>query len=148
MKKVNKNTEIRCSRGEIPLYFLYTTGVAGERFFNGLKDGKLISSICPECGKRYLPPRIYCEECFREIEKFVEVESSGIIESFTDVYLTVEEERLKEGVRLALVRVEGTDGRLILKSLDKNLKIGGRVKIVFEKKRKGDMKDIKGVKRV
>ncbi len=147
MKKVEKNTDIRSHRGEIPVYFLYTAGVAGEKFFNGLKKEKLISSICPECGRKYLPPRIYCEECFSEIEKFFEVEPFGIIESFTDVYLTVEEERLREGVRIALVKVEGTDGRLILRALDKDIKIGDRVRIVFEKKRKGDMRDISGVKR-
>lgn len=144
MKKVEKNIEIRHWKGEIPVYFLYTAGVAGERFFQGLKEGKLLASRCPQCGKRYIPPRIYCEECLSEIEGFFEVEPLGTVESFTEVYLTSDEKRLKEPVLLVLTRIEGTDCALLLKGLGK-VKMGDRVKVVFEEERKGRMEDIKGV---
>jgi len=147
MKKVEKNTEIRVWRGEIPVFYLYTPGVAGEKFFQSLKEGKLIASKCPECGKRYIPPRIYCEECLCDIEDYFEVPNSGVVESWSEVYLTADENFLEKPSLIALVKIDGTDGKLILKALE-GVEIGDRVEIVFEKKRVGGMKDIKGVRKI
>ncbi len=146
MKKVEKNTEIRIWKGEISVYYLYTPGIAGEKFFESLKDGKFIASKCSECGKRYIPPRIYCEECLSEIEEYFVVPNSGVVESWSEVYLTADENFLDKPVLIALVKIDETDGKLILKALEK-VEIGDRVEIVFEEKREGRISDIKGIRR-
>lgn len=146
MRKVGKNTDIRVWKGDIQVYYLYTAGVAGEKFFQSLKEGKLIASRCPDCGKRYIPPRIYCEECLSDVQDYFEVPKSGIVESWSEVYLTADEELLEKPILIALVRIDETDGKLILKALEK-VNIGDSVEIILEERRVGSMKDIKGVKR-
>jgi uncharacterized protein len=44
-------------------------GVAKSRFPRGLKDGELRGRRCNKCEKTLIPPRIYCEECFKPTDE-------------------------------------------------------------------------------
>lgn len=35
----------------------------GERFYEGLKEGKLLLPFCPSCRKHFYPPRSHCLLC-------------------------------------------------------------------------------------
>jgi len=51
-----------------PVKNIYTAGVAGQRFFEELKEnGKIYGSKCEKCGLTYVPARIYCEKCFNHL---------------------------------------------------------------------------------
>jgi len=44
--------------------YSYTAGQALSVFLNGLKEGKILGRKCNKCGRIYVPPRMYCEDCF------------------------------------------------------------------------------------
>jgi uncharacterized protein len=48
----------------IPLRFDYSAGVAGEKFLRGLEKGEILAAACDKCGATYMPPKMYCVECF------------------------------------------------------------------------------------
>jgi acetyl-CoA C-acetyltransferase len=47
--------------GRIPMAYLYTTGVAGARFYEDLAKGKLSGTYCSHCEVTHLPPTSFCE---------------------------------------------------------------------------------------
>lgn len=141
MNRVRRNEDTIRWKGSIPIYFTYTVGKSGEVFFKNLKEKNVLTaSECPECGVRYFPARIYCERCMADIEKFLEVPKEGEVEGITEVYIDVEERRLSSPIKLALVKVRGTDGKVVLHALEA-VNPGDFVKIIVK-----DGK-IKGVKR-
>jgi uncharacterized OB-fold protein len=85
MERISKPTELKHWRGHMEVdHFHYTAGLAGERFFTALREeGKILGSRCPECGVTYVPPRVYCEECFAELDQYVDVGLRGQIRTFT-----------------------------------------------------------------
>ncbi|QIW24716.1 Zn-ribbon domain-containing OB-fold protein [Sulfolobus sp. S-194] len=92
--------------------YVYTVGVAGEEFFNGLKQKKIIGGKCPRCGRIYVPARLYCEECFVKND-FVEVTSRPYIDTYTVIYKDDEGNKLEKPQVIALIRFEGTHGGLL-----------------------------------
>jgi uncharacterized protein len=144
MEKVTNNAEIRTVRDHIPLEWKYTAGVAGERFLQLLKQGTIQASVCRSCGKSFLPPKIFCKDCFVQLTEWKEVpDDSGSIYSFTNVRSTS-----SDSVRqvIVLVKFDGIEGGLIgrLKAGREEPRIGMKVKPVFKKKdlRKGELSDI------
>lgn len=70
--------------GNMEADYIYTSGVAGERFFVALRDeGRLLAARCTACGFDYLPPRLFCEDCFAELTEFVEVPREGRVAAVT-----------------------------------------------------------------
>ena len=64
--------------------YIYTSGIAGERFFTALRDeGRILAVRCPVCKTNQLPPRPFCEECFTELTEFVDVPAEGRVASVT-----------------------------------------------------------------
>ncbi|AHC52256.1 DNA-binding protein [Sulfolobus acidocaldarius SUSAZ] len=107
----------------------YTVGPAGERFFQGLKENKIIGSKCKKCGKVYLPPRIYCEDCFTKIEEYVELKlDDAYLDSFTTIYQDDDGQKLAEPVHIGLLRFKGVNGGLFC-YLEGTPKKGGRIRV-------------------
>ncbi len=134
--------------GDMEADYIYTPGVAGDRFFKALRDeGKLMASTCEGCKRIYLPPRMYCDRCFSELDKWVEVESTGVVDTFTIVHEDKDGNKLSEPILVAFIRIDKTDGGLIhqLGGVDsKSVKIGMKVKAVIKDKgkRTGGLTDI------
>ena len=64
--------------------YIYTSGVAGERFFRALRDeGRILAVHCPVCRANQLPPRMFCERCFTELSDYVDVPSEGRVAAVT-----------------------------------------------------------------
>ncbi len=135
---VTQNTEPRAVRGDWGVWYRYTHGVAGERFFRELKDHKrLVASKCPKCQRSFLPPNLYCEDCFVEMTEYHPVAGSGTVESFTVLHESLDETPLAQPIVAVLVRFEGTAGGLLapLKGVRPDqVKIGMKVKPEFEAK--------------
>jgi uncharacterized OB-fold protein len=133
-------------KGDIPLQSRYTVGIAGERFFKEIRDnGRLMAAHCLECDYTYMPPRLYCERCFAELDDWIEVPAQGQVYAYTLVHIDLEEKRLAEPEILAFVRLEGCDGGLIhrLKEVDPAaVCIGMPVEAVFQEEREGSILDI------
>ena len=150
MEKISNNAELRTWRDHIPLDWKYTAGEAGERFLQLLKQGKIQASVCRSCGKTFLPPKIFCKDCFIQLTEWKEVpDDSGSIYSFTIV-------RSKDAgappQTIVLVKFEGIEGGLLgkFKAGREELRIGMKVKPVFKKKdqRKGELSDIEHFEKI
>lgn len=117
--------------GKIELYWIYTSGRAGDLFFKKLREGKFIAAKCKKCGRRYFPPRIYCEFDFSDTE-FYEISGEGCIEAFTIAKLDLNEQPMEEII--AMIKLDGTDGRILhIVKEAKDVCIGMRVKPVLRK---------------
>ena len=110
----------RVWHGTMPVEFLYTPGVAGLRFFQTLKQkGVLAVTFCAECTVTYLPPRVYCENCFADLsDAWQEVPGRGRVHTFTLVRVDRQGRRLQTPEIVAFVRIDGTDGGLVTRLVD------------------------------
>jgi uncharacterized OB-fold protein len=134
--------------GEMPTRGLYTAGLAGARFLREIKEhGRFMATPCRNCGITYLPPRLYCERCFRQLEEWIEVPSTGHVHTFTVLHLDLNGNRLPAPRVIAFVQVDGTDGGLVhyLGGVEpEHVYIGMPVEAVFKapEERRGSILDI------
>ncbi len=131
-------------KDSIPLHYEYTAGVAGERFLRGLEAGKILASECSNCGKRYLPPKTYCVNCFLETTKYKTIASAGTVSALTESYVDFEGRRLAKPRTYAFVTFKGVTGGLIHRTSGSHVSIGTKVKPKFKpvRKRSGTLLDI------
>jgi len=135
---------LRSWTDQIPLRYEYTAGVAGEKFFRGLKRGKVLAGACDKCGAKYVPPKAYCVNCFTRVSKFVEVGPEGRIGALSESHVEFDGSKAKEPKLVAFVTFKGTTGGLIHRVEGHKLRIGARVRPRFvpESERKGSLLDI------
>ena len=122
--------------GDMGVTFQYTSGVGGEAFCRGMKDGKFVGSRCPQCRFVYLPARSFCEECFVEVGDERDVGPDGTIYSFTRV----------DGQWVGAILLEGASSLFFhrLKPRKRDPEIGDRVRAVFvaRNRRRGSVNDV------
>lgn len=141
-------------KGNIPVEYFYTAGFVGERFFRGIRDKeKLSGTACTKCKIVYLPPRLYCERCFKTLEKWKPIPKKGSIYTFTISNEGNEKIPKIEPTIWAFITFKGITGGLIHKIGEvkpDEVKIGLTVVPVFEEaeKRTGSILDIKYFKPV
>ena len=58
-----------------------------SHFFRKLKEGRLTTTKCKECGKLLWPPRIVCPECLSDQLEWVDLGTEGELYAFTEVRL-------------------------------------------------------------
>ena len=105
---------LRAWEGHMEADYIYTAGVAGDRFFRELRgSGRLLASRCPKCDRRYLPPRLFCELCFVEMKDWVDVPGEGRLEAVTVVRVDAHGAPLPQPEVWGLVRFAGIHGGLI-----------------------------------
>ena len=122
---------IRRWHGRLPLEYKYTAGVTGEKFLKLLRDeGAIYGSRCATCEKTFLPPKMYCDNCFEYIERFVKINEKGYVYSYT---------HSKSDKITALIKFKDVSGGLLHKLEGvsaKGVKIGMPVRPVLKTKDK------------
>jgi uncharacterized OB-fold protein len=146
-ESIQSNIHLGYFEGQIPVNYQYTLGVAGNKFFETLRDkGDFIASECKQCGVKTLYPLIYCEECFSPIDTYISVGLEGELYSFTKCYRDYQGNRYDKPHVLGLIRFEGIKGGIIhrINIDEKDLKVGTKVKAKLKpsKERTGSMDDI------
>lgn len=70
------------------LEFEHAAGRAASRFLTALRDDQvLLASPCPSCGRKRVPPRSFCEDCFvPTFDEWLEVGPGAVIETFAITY--------------------------------------------------------------
>jgi uncharacterized OB-fold protein len=68
--------------------YAWDAGVAIGGYLDGLKAGKLLGRHCRTCGRTLVPPRMFCEQCFRLTDGWVEVPDTGTVNTFSVCYVT------------------------------------------------------------
>lgn len=113
-EKITKTTTPTYWEGEIPVNYIYTFGLAGEAFFRAIKDkGTFLATRCEECEVTFVPPKAYCDRCFEKLEKYVDVGTTGYVETYTVTFRNMDGSAKKLPRILAMVRIDGTDGGII-----------------------------------
>jgi hypothetical protein len=150
MAKDNKKNEEMVLKGGWSVEYNYAIGPTGRKFFAALKKGEIIAPKCPQCGLVMLPPRGFCERCFVPVEEWVEIGREGTIQAFTICPYAFESLPtppyaiayvMLDGAKTAMVNFVRNMDLSDLKTAAKKLAIGNRVKVVFEKERKGAIND-------
>jgi len=98
--------------GEWHVRYRYPVGDVGAKFFNGLRERKILATRCSASGLSYLPPRPYCERSFEVCDGWVEAGHEGTIEAATIV--TAAFENLPEPpYAIAYVRLDGVSTAMV-----------------------------------
>lgn len=148
IEKLEKNTELKSVYMEVPLQHRYTLGVGAERFFRALRDkGEILASRCPKCEKWFLPPAIFCEQCFARMSELKDVGLEGQLLSFTVAHYGLDGKKLDKPEIYGLIGWDGVEGGLIHRISEVELKdvfIGMKLKakLLPKKDRKGLITDI------
>jgi Predicted nucleic-acid-binding protein containing a Zn-ribbon len=85
--------------------YSYTAGQALSVFLNGLKEGKILGRKCNKCGRIYVPPRMYCEDCFVPTSLWVEVKDEGVVMTAVASFISWTRERLDHPEIVGTIRL-------------------------------------------
>lgn len=146
-------SEVKIWNETIALPYAYTLGPVNSRFFQGLINKKIYATKCPDCGRVLVPARKFCSRCFKELDEWVGVSTTGTIKSWTLINFAYQGQPVKPPYISALIQLDGTDtaiahfiGGVDLSNLDqavKKVKIGMKVEAVWNEERDGRIFDIK-----
>jgi uncharacterized OB-fold protein len=142
--------EYKTLTNTIRLPHKYGAGPVFTQFYDGLRDGKLLANVCPKCKRTYVPARSICPECLCSMDKWVELSGKGEIVSWAFTDKPFFGSPCEPPFVAALIRLDGTDcdflhliGGADLKTLQKKIRKGLKVKAVFSDVKRGHMLDIK-----
>ena len=125
----------------------YSAGPVRSKFLLSLRDHqKILGTKCLACGRIYVPARSTCPKCFEDMKEWVEVSDEGILESYTIVHNSEPIHITDTPFALGIIKLEGANTGMVhrLGEIDfKKIRIGMRVKAVFNEERRGDIRDIK-----
>ncbi len=134
------------------LGYAWDDGVAIGRYLAELKEGKIIARVCHECRRIMLPPRMFCELCFRPTDEWAYVQDTGVINTFSIARVNWDASRRgpKEPPLIpAVIEIDGASkGMGILHMLGEidpdDIEIGMKVRAVWKKpeERTGAITDI------
>ena len=123
--------------------FHWSVGKYGSRFLLELKQNRRFVGIkCPKCARVYVPPRKVCGRCHVAMDEFVPLSDEGEVTVCTIIQFGFVDPAT--GVQrpvpyaCAFIRLDGADTALahFLDSTDpEKVKVGARVKAVFEENR-------------
>lgn len=133
----------------------FDAGVAIGQFLHGLKDGKLMGRKCNECGRIVIPPRMFCELCFRRNDEWVELLNTGRVNTFSVSFVNWDASRRTVPQVPAVIDIDGTNPSMgilhllgeageTLDEVMRRIKIGMQVEAVWKpaEQREGAITDI------
>ena len=132
------------------LKYGWTSGVAIGRFLRGLRKGEIWGRACDGCGRTLVPPRMYCEACFKPTSRWVKLKDTGTVVTYSIAFVNSDASRRKEPIIVAVVEIDGASPLMgilhVLGEVDPGkVRIGMRVKAVWkeEGEREGAITDIR-----
>ncbi len=128
--------------------YAWDAGVAVGGFLRGLEEGRILGRACPECGRVLVPPRVFCERCFRPTTRWEPVADTGVVQTFSLCHVSWDMRRLAEPEIPAVIAVDGSDGgllHLLGEVRPEDVRVGMAVEAVWkpEAEREGSIRDIR-----
>ena len=87
--------------------YAWSGGIAYSRYLEEFKNGRIIGRGCRECGRILVPPRMYCDLCFRATDEWVYVKDTGKINTFSISYLDADANRIEDPISVAVIELDG-----------------------------------------
>jgi uncharacterized OB-fold protein len=79
-------TPLYISMRELPLRFQF--GVAKvQKFFEGLKEGKIYMTQCKGCGEKFFPPQADCPKCLTSNMDWIQLSGEGELLTCTMIFV-------------------------------------------------------------
>lgn len=131
--------------------YQYSVGKEAATFFDGLRRGEMLGSRCGSCGQVAVPPKAFCEACFKRVSEVVAVGTRGKIEAAT-VVTTPFEGSPPVPYCVAYVTLDGASTAMAnyvrdvelsdeITSLPRELAPGAGVEVRFAHERQGRLND-------
>jgi len=89
------------------LKYAWDAGVAVGRFLEELKQGRIIGTRCDRCGRVVVPPRVFCEWCFKTSDGWVYLKDTGVINTYSISYIAWDASRVEEPTIPIVVNIDG-----------------------------------------
>ena len=147
-----KKGKVLSTSWEPDLAYAWDDGVAIGTYLAELKNGRIIGRACYRCNRIMIPPRMFCELCFRPSDEWVHLEDTGRVNTFSIVHVNWDASRRgpkEEPLIPAVIEIDGASkGMGIMHMLGEvkpdDLEIGMKVKAVWKKSedREGAITDI------
>ncbi len=87
--------------------YAWDTGPAIGRYLEELKNGRLVGRHCHSCDRTFIPPRSFCELCFRPADDWVVLQNTGVVNTFSLCYITWDMQVLTEPQIPAVIEIDG-----------------------------------------
>lgn len=130
--------------------YRWDCGVAIGRYLAELKLGRIIGRQCDGCRRLLVPPRMFCEECFRPTDAWEYVRDTGTVNTFCISHIRWDTTRLETPQVAAVIDLDGASKGIgilhLIGGVDaQEVKIGMRVKAVWKpaRQREGSVTDIR-----
>ena len=108
----------------------------------------MLASRCTACKLDYLPPRLFCEDCFAELTEFVDVPKAGRVAALTTAHMDRTGAQLSHPQVWAFVTFDGIRGGLVHRLLvppdQARAGLAVRAKLKPQDARTGTIADIEG----
>lgn len=131
------------------LRYAWDAGVAIGHYLEELKHGRLVARLCHHCRRVMIPPRMFCERCFRPTDEWVTVKDTGTVKTFSLCYVTWNMVQLEHPQIPAVIDIDGASRGMgimhLLGEVDPQaVQIGMRVQAVWKpaEERVGAITDI------
>ncbi len=144
--------EYRVMKAQVTVPYELAVGPTWSYFYDCLKEEKIMGKKCKLCARVFVPPRTFCPRCFEDMEEWIEVSQEGVIETWVLVNMPFFAQELKIPFISAQIRLDGSDTGFIhqiagfdMSDFDKVqqlVKLGGRVRAVWSKEKRGHVLDI------
>lgn len=130
--------------------YAWDAGVAIGRYLAELKKGQLIGRQCHKCRRIMIPPRMFCEHCFRPTDEWVYLQDTGTVITFSLCYVTWDMQRLETPIIPAVIAIDGASRGMGIMHLlgevePEQVAVGMKVQAVWKpaEEREGSILDIK-----
>ena len=130
--------------------YAWDAGIAIGRFLAELKKGRIVGRQCHRCRRTLVPPRMFCEQCFRPTDRWVVLEDSGRVNTYSVSYIRWDASRVEDPTIPAVIDIDGASKGMGIMHLlgevkPEDVQMGMRVKAVWKppRQREGSILDIR-----
>ena len=148
--------EVLVSMWHVKSDYNWDAGIAMGRYLEGLKQGKILGIRCSQCERTVVPPRAFCELCFRPIDDWLELSDTGKINTYSVSFVNWDASRRRTPEVPAVVEIDGASPGMgilhlisevgdSLEEITSRLQMGTPVRAVWkpEEEREGAITDIR-----
>lgn len=148
--------EVLVSTWRVKSDYHWDAGVAIGKYLGRLKEGRILGIRCPDCHRTLVPPRAFCELCFRPLGDWVELADTGRINTYSVSYVNWDASRRRTPEVPAVIEIDGASPGMgilhligeagdSLEEITARLKLGTPVQAVWKpvEEREGAITDIR-----